>query len=299
VVKPTDSSSCRAPPRVPILARIRTLARSDLAWLQVARAKSSRSPTRKMRGMYSGAQGERQIPQKARLLQGEKRTASGPQPIVIIASENVASLVAYILEEEGHLTIAAHDISRGAALAQKHEACLILLDTDVLDQREPKHSAIEPLITNATSPLLILTPDSEHWNSLVRPALSVRVVQKPLPTLALLTAIRTQMAAAGRVGELQFADVRASLRTRGIRRGARRVHTSPTQFRMLCHLLRYPGKVISREELIEAVWKRNAGIDRRTVDAHIVRLRKALTCAGEPNLIQTVRSAGYLLDSDN
>jgi two-component system phosphate regulon response regulator PhoB len=98
---------------------------------------------------------------------------------------------------------------------------------------------------------------------------------------------------------LHFADVTASLRTRGIRRGARRVHTSPTQFRMLCHLLRYPGQVISREELIKAVWERNAVIDTRTVDAHMVHLRRALTIGGERNVIQTVRSAGYLLDFDN
>jgi two-component system phosphate regulon response regulator PhoB len=68
---------------------------------------------------------------------------------------------------------------------------------------------------------------------------------------------------------------------------------------MLCHLLRHPGQVISREELIEAVWKGNAVVDPRTVDAHIVHLRRALTIGGERNVIQTVRSAGYLLDFDN
>jgi DNA-binding response OmpR family regulator len=77
------------------------------------------------------------------------------------------------------------------------------------------------------------------------------------------------------------------------------VHISPTQFRSLCHLLRHPGQVISSEELIEAVWKGTFVVDPRTVDAHIFHLRKALTAGGEPNIIQTVRSAGYLLDFDS
>jgi len=249
--------------------------------------------------MYSGAQGGRQIRPNARLPQGEHRTEIEPRPIVIITSENVASLVSYILEDGGHPTIAAKDIPRGAILAKKHQACLIILDTDVLDQEQSMDQAVNPLVANATSPLLILTTNGEHWSSLVRPSLSVKVVQKPLPTLALLMEIRSHMAANGRAGDLQFADVAASLRTRGVRRGARRVHTSPTQFRMLCHLLRHPRQVISREELIKAVWKCNTSIDPRTVDAHIVHLRKALTIAGERNVIQTVRSAGYLLDFDN
>jgi two-component system, OmpR family, phosphate regulon response regulator PhoB len=251
----------------------------------------------KVRGMYSRAQEAREVRLKAGLPKGEHRTEIGPRPIVIITSENVAFLVSYILEDEGHPTIAANDISRGAFLAEQHQACLILLDTDVLDQKQSMDQAVIRLTTNATSPLLILTTDGERWSGLVGSSVSVKVVQKPLPTLALLTEIRSHMATHGRAGELQFADVIASLRTRGVRRGARRVHTSPTQFRMLCHLLRHPRQVISREELIESVWK--CSIDPRTVDAHIVRLRKALTIAGERNVIQTVRSAGYLLDFDN
>jgi DNA-binding response OmpR family regulator len=231
--------------------------------------------------------------------QGEPRTEIARRPIIIIMGENVASLVSYILEDEGHLTIAANDIPSGAALAETCQACLTILDTDVLDQRQSAEQVLNPLVTNAIAPLLILTADGEHWSGLARSFQSVKVVQKPLPTPKFLTQIWAHMASTGRAGELHFADVTASLRTCGVRRGARRVHTSPTQFRMLCHLLRHPGQVISREELIEAVWKCNAVIDPRTVDAHIVHLRKALTIGGERNVIQTVRSAGYLLDFDN
>jgi two-component system phosphate regulon response regulator PhoB len=254
---------------------------------------------RRMRGMYSEAQEDRPIRQIVHVPRGDPRTKIAPRPIIVIMSENVAPLVSYILEDEGHLTIAANDIAGGAVLAEMYQACLTILDTDVLDQEQPTEQAVNPLVTNAIAPLLILTADSERWSRLLRQSQAVKVVQKPLPTPALLTQIRTHMATTGRAGELHFADVTASLRTRGIRRGARRVHTSPTQFRMLCHLLRYPGQVISREELIKAVWERNAVIDTRTVDAHMVHLRRALTIGGERNVIQTVRSAGYLLDFDN
>lgn len=249
--------------------------------------------------MYSGTQGDRQIRRNVGLPEGGLRPEIAPRPIVIITSENVASLVSYILEDEGHPTITANDIAGGTALAETHQACLIILDTDVLDQMPSTEQAVNRLVGNPIAPLLILTADSEPWSNLVRLSQTVRVVQKPLPTPALLSQIRAHMQTSGRTGELHFADVTASLRTRGVRRGARPVHTSPTQFRMLCHLLRYPGQVISREELVEAVWKRDTVIAPRSVDAHIVHLRKALTMGGERNIIQTVRSAGYLVGFDH
>jgi len=220
-----------------------------------------------------------------------RRATSGP--IVIIMSENVAPLVSYILEEVGHPTITAGDVQRGALLAETHKASLTILDTDVLDGRLPREQALDLLLKAA--PLLVLMSKGEYWTGLMRPSRAFKVVQKPLPTPALLAHIRLHMAAAETLGELQFADVAASPRTHRVRRGARRVHTSPIQFAMLCHLLRHPRQVISRQELIEAVW-RGHPVDPRTIDAHMVHLRKALTHGGERNLIQTVRSAGYLLD---
>jgi DNA-binding response OmpR family regulator len=252
---------------------------------------------KRMRGMYSESQADRQIRKNVHVTHGEPRTEIALRPIVIIMSENVASLVSYILEDAGHLTMAAKDIPSGAVLAEKHQACLTIFDTDVLDQGQSTEQVVNALVTNPIAPLLILTTDSERWNGLIRRSRAVKVVQKPLPTPALLTQIRAHMATTGRAGELHFADVAASLRTRRVRRGARRVHTSPTQFRILCHLLQHPGQVLSRDELIEAVWKGNA-VDPRTVDAHIVHLRKALMMGGERDVIQTIRSAGYLLDID-
>ena len=72
----------------------------------------------------------------------------------------------------------------------------------------------------------------------------------------------------------------------------------PTEFRLLRHFMESPGRVFSRSRLIDAVWSHDSEIDARTVDVHVRRLRKALNDGGRPDLIRTVRSAGYSLDSE-
>jgi len=66
----------------------------------------------------------------------------------------------------------------------------------------------------------------------------------------------------------------------------------------LKHFLEHPGWVFSRERLLDSVWGHDADIEPRTVDVHIRRLRRAINGEGEPDLIRTVRSAGYALDQD-
>jgi two-component system phosphate regulon response regulator PhoB len=63
--------------------------------------------------------------------------------------------------------------------------------------------------------------------------------------------------------------------------------------------MEHPGRVFSRERLLEAVWQHDPDIDARTVDVHVRRLRKALNEGGRPDLIRTVRSAGYSLDAED
>ena len=71
----------------------------------------------------------------------------------------------------------------------------------------------------------------------------------------------------------------------------------PTEFRLLRHFLEHPGRVFSRERLLDSVWGRDSDIEPRTVDVHIRRLRKAINLGDRPDLIRTVRSAGYALDA--
>ena len=93
-----------------------------------------------------------------------------------------------------------------------------------------------------------------------------------------------------------FGDVAVDRAAHRVRRGDREIHLGPTEFRLLDHLIQHPGRVFSREQLLDAVWGSDVYVEARTVDVHIGRLRKALNRPGEQDPIRTVRSAGYAMD---
>lgn len=93
-----------------------------------------------------------------------------------------------------------------------------------------------------------------------------------------------------------FGDLTLDRETRRVRRSEREVHLGPTEFRLLDCLMQRPGRVFSREQLLDLVWGRDVYVEARTVDVHVGRLRKALNRRGERDPIRTVRAAGYALD---
>jgi two-component system, OmpR family, phosphate regulon response regulator PhoB len=102
----------------------------------------------------------------------------------------------------------------------------------------------------------------------------------------------------GLAGEaLIYADIEMDTVGHKVRRGGDVVPLGPTEFRLLKHFLEHPGWVFSRERLLDAVWGHGSDIESRTVDVHIRRLRKAINIGDRPDLIRTVRSAGYALDA--
>jgi two-component system phosphate regulon response regulator PhoB len=84
-----------------------------------------------------------------------------------------------------------------------------------------------------------------------------------------------------------------------VRRAGQEIHLGPTEFRLLDYLMLHPGRVFSREQLLDAVWGSDVYVEARTVDVHVGRLRKALNVAEGGDPIRTVRSAGYSLDLDS
>lgn len=96
---------------------------------------------------------------------------------------------------------------------------------------------------------------------------------------------------------LSFADISMDFAKRRVMRGERNVHLGPTEFRLLQFLMEKPGDVLSREFLLKSVWGGSIHVELRTVDVHIRRLRRALNEGGEADVIRTVRSAGYALES--
>ncbi|HWH23070.1 MAG TPA: phosphate regulon transcriptional regulator PhoB [Allosphingosinicella sp.] len=98
--------------------------------------------------------------------------------------------------------------------------------------------------------------------------------------------------------QLSYRDLVMDLASHRVTRGSRTVHLGPTEFRLLRELLASPGRVLSRERLLNTVWKHDPEVEARTVDVHIRRLRQVLNAGEEPDLIRTVRGAGYALDAD-
>jgi two-component system, OmpR family, phosphate regulon response regulator PhoB len=120
----------------------------------------------------------------------------------------------------------------------------------------------------------------------------------PKELVARVAAVLRRMRPALAGEKLSYADIEMDLVSHRLRRGGQPVAIGPTEFRLLKHFLEHPGRVFSRERLLDAVWGRDSEIELRTVDVHIRRLRKAINVGDRPDLIRTVRSAGYALDAD-
>ena len=98
---------------------------------------------------------------------------------------------------------------------------------------------------------------------------------------------------------LEYAGIEMDLSSRKIKRDDKTIHLGPTEFNILKFLMENPRRVFSREQLLDMVWGNDIYVEARTIDVHIRRLRKALNEDGKPNIIRTVRSAGYSLDRDS
>lgn len=98
--------------------------------------------------------------------------------------------------------------------------------------------------------------------------------------------------------QLSYSDIEMDIVSHKVRRAGTPVALGPTEFRLLKHFLEHPGRVFSRERLLDSVWGHDSDIEARTVDVHIRRLRKAINTEGRGDIIRTVRSAGYALDSE-
>jgi two-component system phosphate regulon response regulator PhoB len=98
--------------------------------------------------------------------------------------------------------------------------------------------------------------------------------------------------------QLVYSDIEMDIVSHKVKRGGETVQLGPTEFRLLKHFLEHPGRVFSRERLLDSVWGHDTYIEPRTVDVHIRRLRKAINVGGKSDIIRTVRSAGYALDSE-
>lgn len=225
------------------------------------------------------------------------------QPYVLVMEDEdaLATLLQYNLEKEGYRVVVAGDGEEGLVQIDERLPDLVLLDWML-----PKVSGIEvcrrirgrPETRNL--PIIMLTARGEEADR-VR-GLEVGAddyVAKPFSPSELIARVRAVLRRAKPSSAqdlLTFGGLVMDLSAHRVLRDGRSIHLGPTEFRLLRFLLERPGRVYSREQLLDAVWGRDIYVEPRTVDVHIRRLRKAINAPGEIDLIRTVRSAGYALD---
>jgi two-component system phosphate regulon response regulator PhoB len=120
----------------------------------------------------------------------------------------------------------------------------------------------------------------------------------PRELVARVTAVLRRVRPALVGEQLSYADIEMDVAGHKVKRGGAAIALGPTEFRLLRHFLEHPGRVFSRERLLDSVWGQDSEIELRTVDVHIRRLRKAINAGARADIIRTVRSAGYALDAD-
>jgi two-component system phosphate regulon response regulator PhoB len=221
--------------------------------------------------------------------------------MIVEDEEPLTLLLRYNLEAEGY---AVDTAARGdEAEVKLKEAAPDLI---VLDWMLPGMSGIElcrRLRARAETerlPIIMLTArgeESERIRGLATGADDYIVKPFSVPELlarirALLRRARPERVAA----RLAAGDLELDRETRRVSRASREVHLGPTEFRLLEFLMQSPGRVFSREQLLDGVWGRDVYIDERTVDVHVGRLRRALNRGRASDPIRTVRGTGYSFD---
>ncbi|MGH6974590.1 MAG: phosphate regulon transcriptional regulator PhoB [Stellaceae bacterium] len=225
------------------------------------------------------------------------------RPAVLVVEDETAllTLLRYNLEKEGFTVSAAHDGEE--ALLQLKEA---KPDAVLLDWMLPRVSGIEVCRQIRRTPawrdlpVIMLTARGEEGDRVrgLDSGADDYVVKpfSPNELIARLRAVIRRARPASTAETLRFSDLSLDLSAHRIARDGKPIHLGPTEFRLLRFLMERPGRVFSREQLLDAVWGRDAEVELRTVDVHIRRLRKALNGGGRTDVIRTVRAAGYALD---
>lgn len=210
----------------------------------------------------------------------------------------LAEMLHYNLEAEGFRVSAAESGEEAELIVAEEEPDLIILDWML-----PGVSGIE-LCRRLRSrpetravPILMLTArgeESDRIRGLSTGADDYVVKPFSLPELMARVKAILRRAAPDRIADvLSVSGVELDRAAHRVTRGPREVRLGPTEFRLLEFLMESPGRVLSRTQLLDGVWGRDAFVDERTVDVHIGRLRKALVRGKETDPIRTVRGAGY------
>lgn len=223
-------------------------------------------------------------------------------PVILVVEDEPAQreVLAYNIAAEGFDVLTADSGDEALLIARETPPDLIILDWML-----PNVSGIEVCrqlksgTQTARIPVIMLSARSEEVDKIRGLETGADdYVTKPYSLAELLARTRSQLRRTrpSSVGEtLEYEDIKLDTSAHRAFRGEAQINLGPTEFRLLTAFMERPGRVWSREQLLDRVWGRDIYVDSRTVDVHVGRLRKALRCGGEGDPIRTVRGAGYAL----
>ncbi|HCQ65307.1 MAG TPA: phosphate regulon transcriptional regulatory protein PhoB [Rhodobacteraceae bacterium] len=227
---------------------------------------------------------------------------SAEKPLVLLVEDEPAQreILRYNLKSEGYEVMEAETGDDALLLAEEVRPDLVLLDWML-----PGVSGIEVLrrFKNRRQmteiPVIMLSARTEEMDRVrgLETGADDYMV-KPYSVSELMARIRTQLRRTRpvAVGErLEFEDIVLDGDTHRVTRAGAEIKLGPTEYRLLSTLMERPGRVWTREQLLDRVWGRDVFVDTRTVDVHVGRLRKALRRAGGTDPLRTVRGTGYAL----
>ncbi|MGB0670225.1 MAG: phosphate regulon transcriptional regulator PhoB [Rhodospirillales bacterium] len=226
------------------------------------------------------------------------------KPHVLVVEDEISliELLRYNLEAEGFRVTTAEDGEEAMLRLEEETPDLALLDWML-----PKLSGLDVCrrLRSRTDtrnlPVIMLTAKGEEADRIRGLDTGADdYVTKPFSPTELVARIRAvlrRIRPALAEEQLVCGDLTMDLAAHRVNRDGRDIKLGPTEFRLLRHFMEHPGRVLSRDHLLDAVWGRDVYVEQRTVDVHIRRLRKALNGEHETDVIRTVRSTGYALET--
>jgi two-component system phosphate regulon response regulator PhoB len=225
------------------------------------------------------------------------------KPSILVAEDEGAlvTLLRYNLEREGYRVLEAQDGEEALLVAAEEKPDLVLLDWML-----PQLSGIEVCRRlrgrqeTRNVPIIMLTARGEETDRIRGLDTGADdYMTKPFSMtelLARLRAVLRRIRPSLAEDVVRSGDIEMDRAAHRVRRAGKEVHLGPTEYKLLEHLIQHPGRVFSREQLLDAVWGSDVYVEARTVDVHVGRLRKALGVEGVRDPVRTVRSAGYALE---
>ena len=228
------------------------------------------------------------------------------QPYVLVVEDEdaLSTLLEYNFQKEGYDVGLAMDGEEALVMAAERTPDIILMDWML-----PKLSGVEACRRlrrreeTRNTPVIMLTArgdETDRITGLDYGADDYMVKPFSIPELFARTRALLRRTSPTLLEDvIRQGDIEIDTKAFRVKCGATQIHLGPTEFRLLDHFMRHPGRVFSREQLLDAVWGRDVYVEARTVDVHIGRLRKALKKNGNIDPIRTVRSAGYAFEIAN